>query len=332
VAVLVTGAAGFIGSHTTAHLLKRGDDVVGLDNFDPYYSPARKRRNVEEAAGEAARPGQFELVEGDIRDRDLLDRLFRTRSIDRVVHLAAMAGVRASMDDPFLYYDVNLTGTLCLLEAVRRRAAEAGERPANLVLASTSSAYGRTEVTPFVESDAADRPLAPYAASKRAAEMLGFTYHHLHRLDFTALRFFTVYGPRGRPDMMAYKVLDSAYGGKEVPYYAGGEMYRDWTYVDDIVSGVVAAADRRLGYEVINLGRGEPVRLADFVSTLERLAGKKPRLVSMPMIDADVSATCADIGKARRLLDYAPQVSVTLGVQRFFEWYVSNALPGTQPA
>ncbi|HTV22790.1 MAG TPA: SDR family NAD(P)-dependent oxidoreductase [Polyangiaceae bacterium] len=326
-AVLVTGAAGFIGSHTTARLLKRGDDVVGLDNFDPYYSPERKRRNVDEAAREAVRPGQFELIEGDIRDRELLARLFQTRAIDRVVHLAAMAGVRASMDDPFLYYDVNLTGTLSLLEAVRQRAAQTGEPAANLVLASTSSAYGRTEVTPFVETDAADRPLAPYAASKRAAEQLGFTYHHLHRLDFTALRFFTVYGPRGRPDMMAYKVLDSAYGGKEVPYYGGGEMYRDWTYVDDIVSGVVAAADRRLGYEIINLGRGEPVRLSDFVATLERLAGKKPRLVSMPMIDADVSATCADIGKARRLLDYAPQVSVQAGVQRFFDWYVANALP-----
>lgn len=330
-AVLVTGAAGFIGSHTTARLLERGDDVVGLDNFDPYYSPARKRRNVEEAAREAARPGQFELVEGDIRDRALLERLFRSRPIDRVVHLAAMAGVRASMADPFLYYDVNLTGTLCLLEAVRQRAAEANERPANVVLASTSSAYGRTEVSPFVESDAADRPLAPYAASKRAAEMLGFTYHHLHRLDFTALRFFTVYGPRGRPDMMAYKVLDSAYGGQEVPYYGGGEMYRDWTYVDDIVSGVVAAADRRLGFEIINLGRGEPVRLSDFVSTLEQLAGKKPRLVSMPMIDADVSATCADISKARRLLGYAPQVSVQAGVQRFFEWYTHDALPSGEP-
>jgi UDP-glucuronate 4-epimerase len=313
-------------------LLGRGDDVVGLDNFDPYYSPARKRQNVEEAAREAVRPGQFELVEGDIRDRALLDRLFQTRSIDAVVHLAAMAGVRASMADPFLYYDVNLTGTLCLLEAVRRRAAQTGERPANLVLASTSSAYGRTEVTPFVETDAADRPLAPYASSKRAAEMLGFTYHHLHRLDFTALRFFTVYGPRGRPDMMAYKVLDSAYGGTEVPYYGGGEMYRDWTYVDDIVSGVVAAVDRRLGYEIINLGRGEPVRLADFVAALERLAGKRPRLVSMPMIDADVSATCADIGKAQRLLDYAPRVSVQAGVQRFFDWYIANVMPGGQPA
>ena len=326
-AILVTGAAGFIGSHVAARLLGRGDGVIGLDNFDAYYSPVRKRHNAREAAREAVRPGQFELVEGDIRDRELLQRLFQAHDITAVVHLAAMAGVRASVEDPWRYYDVNLTGTLNLLEAVRGRAAQTGQTAANFVLASTSSAYGRSEVTPFVESDAADRPLAPYAASKRAAELLGFTYHHLHRLDVTALRFFTVYGPRGRPDMMAYKVLDSAYGGQEVPYYGGGEMYRDWTYVDDIVSGVVAAADRRLGYEIINLGRGEPVRLADFVSSLERLAGKKPRLVSLPMADADVSATCADIDKARRLLGYAPEVSVQTGVQRFFEWYVDNALP-----
>jgi UDP-glucuronate 4-epimerase len=308
--------------------LRRGDDVVGLDNFDPYYSPERKRLNVREVSSEASRPGQLELVEGDIRDRALLGRLFQTHDIRAVVHLAAMAGVRASVEDPWKYYDVNLTGTLNLLEAVRSQAAQGGKPPANFVLASTSSAYGRTTVTPFIESDAADRPLAPYASSKRAAELLGFTYHHLHRLDFTALRFFTVYGPRGRPDMMAYKVLDSAFGGQEVPYYGGGQMYRDWTYVDDIVSGVVAAADRRLGYEVINIGRGEPVLLQDFVNTLERLAGKKPRLVSMPMTDADVSATCADIRKAKALLGYAPAVSVQAGVERFFEWYMQNALPG----
>jgi len=330
VTVLVTGAAGFIGSHATARLLRRGDDVIGLDNFDAYYSPARKRLNVQEVEREATRPGQFELVEGDNRDRDLLGRIFGARPIRAVIHLAAMAGVRVSVEDPFRYYDVNVTGTLSLLEAVRARAVQSGQLPANFVFASTSSAYGRTTVTPFIESDSADRPLAPYAATKRAAEMLGFTYHHLHGLDFTALRFFTVYGPRGRPDMMAYKVLDSAYGGGEVPYYGGGDMYRDWTYVDDIVSGVLAAADRRLGYEVINLGRGEPVRLDDFVATLERLAGKKPRLVAMPMTDADVSATCADIGKARRLLGYAPEVNVESGVRQFFEWYIAHALPAAK--
>jgi UDP-glucuronate 4-epimerase len=329
VTVLVTGAAGFIGSHVAARLLRRGDAVVGIDNFDDYYSPARKRLNVREVAAEARGANQFELVEGDIRDRALLERLFRNHPIRAVVHLAAMAGVRVSVENPWLYYDVNLTGTLNLLDAVRARAAQTGQAPANFVLASTSSAYGRTDVSPFIESDRADRPLAPYAASKRAAELLGFTYHHLHHLDFTALRFFTVYGPRGRPDMMAYKVLDSAFGGQEVPYYGGGQMYRDWTYVDDIAAGVVAAADRRLGYEVVNLGRGEPVKLSDFVSTLERLAGKPPRLVSMPMTDADVSATCADIEKAQRLLDYHPAVSVEEGVQRFFDWYVANVLPAS---
>jgi len=300
-------------------LLARGDVVVGLDNLNDYYPPERKRLNLVEVAREARTPEQFQCITGDIRDRALVARLFEEHDFGAVIHLAAMAGVRVSVEDPWLYYDVNLTGTLNLLEAVR-----AQSRRATFVLASTSSAYGRTEVLPFIESDHADRPLAPYAASKRAAEMLGFTYHHLHGLDFTALRFFTVYGPRGRPDMMAYKVLDSAFGGDAVPYYNGGQMHRDWTFVDDIVSGIVAAADRRLGYEVINLGRGEPVLLADFVATLERLAGKKPELIDKPMLDADVGYTYADISKARRLLDYAPTVSVEEGTRRFFDWYVKR--------
>ena len=240
-----------------------------------------------------------------------------------MINLAAMAGVRVSVEDPWLYYDVNLTGTLNLLEAVRSQ-----PRRANFVLASTSSAYGRTETLPFIETDCADRPLAPYPASKRAAEMLGFTYHHLHQLDFTALRFFTVFGPRGRPDMMAYKVLDSAFGGSEVPYYNAGQMHRDWTFVSDIVSGIVRAADRRLGYEVINLGRGEPVLLADFVGVLEKLSGRKPRLVPAPMSDADVAYTYADIEKARRLLGYEPEVSAEEGIARFFEWYMEAVQGG----
>jgi UDP-glucuronate 4-epimerase len=300
-------------------LLQRGDRVIGLDNLNDYYPPERKRNNLREVSREAATSDQFEFIEGDIRNRDLLARLFRTHDVRAVIHLAAMAGVRVSVQDPWLYYDVNLTGTLNLLEAVRAQSTRA-----TFVLASTSSVYGGTEALPFVETDSCDRPLAPYAASKRAAEMLGFTYHHLHGLDFTALRFFTVYGPRGRPDMMAYKVLDSAYGGAAVPYYNGGQMHRDWTFVDDIVSGVVAASDRRLGYEVINLGRGEPVLLADFVGDLERMAGRKPNLVEQPMLDADVKYTYADISKARRLLDYDPKVGVAEGTRRFFEWYVAN--------
>lgn len=313
--ILVTGAAGFIGSHAAGTLLARGDRVVGLDNLNDYYDPGRKRANVAEVRSAAPDPGAYEFVEGDIRDRPLLDGLFRKHRFDAVVHLAAMAGVRISVEDPWLYYDVNLTGTLNLLDATVRHG-----KP-NFVLASTSSAYGATEQVPFVETDPADRPLAPYPASKRSAELLGFSYHHLHKVDFTALRFFTVYGPRGRPDMMAYKVLDSIFLGREVPLYNGGNMHRDWTFVTDIVSGIVAAADRRLGYEVINLGRGEPTLLRDFVQWIEELAGARARLVDTPMMDADVKYTYADIGKARRLLGYDPHVSVRDGVERFWNWY-----------
>jgi UDP-glucuronate 4-epimerase len=314
--ILLTGAAGFIGSHTALRLLQRGDLVVGLDNLNDYYAPEIKRRNLGEVQAEPAAAAGFRFVQGDVRDRALLERLF-AEPFDAVVHLAAMAGVRASVEDPWLYYDVNLTGTLNLLEAVRSLSPSA-----NFVLASTSSAYGRDSVSPFVESEPAAHPLAPYPASKRAAEMLGFSYHHLYQLDFTALRFFTVYGPRGRPDMLAYKVLDSIFDGTVMPLYNGGEMRRDWTYVDDIVSGVVAAADRRLGYEVINLGRGEPVLLGDFVRQLERLARRRAHFVNEPMLAADVDHTFADIGKARRLLGYDPKVSVEQGNAAFYEWYV----------
>jgi UDP-glucuronate 4-epimerase len=311
--ILVTGAAGFIGSHTAIRLLKRGDHVVGIDNLNDYYDPARKLANLETV--KQASPGKFEFIKGDIRDRELVAQLFRDHHFDAVAHLAAMAGVRVSVEDPWLYYDVNLTGTLNLLDAARQH-----HQP-NFVFASTSSAYGRTERVPFVEDDHADRPLAPYPASKRGAELLGFSYHHLFGMDFTAVRFFTVYGPRGRPDMMAYMVLDSMRDGRELPLYNGGNMHRDWTFVEDIVSGVVAACDRRLGYEIINLGRGEPVSLKDFIQNIEQLSGKKANFIEQPMMDADISYTYADISKARRLLDYDPKVSVEEGVRRFYDWY-----------
>jgi UDP-glucuronate 4-epimerase len=320
--ILVTGAAGFIGSHASDAFVSRGDHVVGLDNINDYYDPARKRKNVEEVRTACSTPDAFTFVEGDIRDRTLLDELFARHRFDAVVHLAAMAGVRVSVENPWLYYDVNLTGTLNLLDAAVRHG-----RP-NFVLASTSSAYGATEAVPFVETDPADRPLAPYSASKRAAELLGFSYHHLHKIDFTALRFFTVYGPRGRPDMMAYKVLDSIFLGREVPLFNGGNMHRDWTFVSDIVAGIVAAADRRLGYEVINLGRGEPVLLKDFVGWIEALAGAKANLVETPMMDADVKYTYADISKARQLLGYEPRVTVRDGVERFWGWYETAVRKG----
>jgi UDP-glucuronate 4-epimerase len=312
---LVTGAAGFIGSHTAVRLLERGDHVVALDNLNDYYDPARKRANLHEVQQVAERSGQFTFVEGDVRSRPLLAELYGKYQFSGVAHLAAMAGVRSSVEDPWLYCDVNLTGTLNLLDAGRLH------KNPNFVLASTSSAYGNTQLVPFIETDSADRPLAPYPASKRAAELIGHSYHHMHGTDFTALRFFTVYGPRGRPDMMAYKLLESMRTGQSMPLFNGGNMYRDWTFVGDIVSGVVAALDRRLGYEVINIGRGEPVLVMDFVKSLEKIAGKKAALNSEPMMKADVSYTFANIDKAKRLLDYDPKVSVEEGVKRFYDWF-----------
>ena len=313
--ILVTGAAGFIGSHTAQTLIGRGDRVVGLDNLNDYYDPARKRANLQELAALPGAAERFTFIEGDIRNRPLVGELFVKHRFTAVAHLAAMAGVRVSVEDPWLYYDVNLTGTLNLLDAALQHG-----KP-NFVLASTSSAYGNTQQVPFVETDPADRPLAPYPASKRSAELLGHSYHHIHGIDFTALRFFTVYGPRGRPDMLAYKILDAMRSGQSMPLYNGGQMHRDWTFVTDIAQGVVAATDRRLGYEIINIGRGEPVLLADFVRDLERLAGGSAPVTSEPMMRADVSYTYADISKARKLLGYDPKVSVADGVKRFFDWY-----------
>jgi len=317
--VLVTGAAGFIGSSVAQALLRRGDSVLGLDNLNDYYDRERKRANLAEVASTQG-GGDFTFVEGDIRDRALLSSLFASEPIDAVAHLAAMAGVRASLDHPHLYFDVNLAGTLNVLEAARQNGSP------NLVLASTSSVYGQTERIPFVETDACDRPLAPYAASKRAAELLAFTYHHNHGQDVTVLRFFTVYGPRGRPDMMAYKVVENIFSGMQVPVYNNGQMYRDWTYVDDIVKGVVAAIDRPMGYEIINLGRGEPVLLADFIQILEELAGREAALTPAPMPETDMKYTFADITKARTLLGYDPNVSVREGVTHFWGWYERTVL------
>ncbi len=313
--ILLTGAAGFIGSHTAAALLRRGDAVIGVDNLNDYYDPARKRANLREVRASASDAEKLIFHETDVRDAGEIDALYAEHRFDAVIHLAAMAGVRASIEDPKLYLDVNLTGTLNLLQSGQRHG-----QP-RFVFASTSSAYGATEIIPFVETDHADRPLAPYPATKRAAELLGHSYFHLFGQDFTTLRFFTVYGPRGRPDMMAYKVLDNIFRGTEVPLYNDGKMHRDWTYVDDIVEGILAAADRPLGYEIINLGRGEPTLLSDFVRLIEVEAGRSASLVDAPMPPADIEYTYADITKARELLGYEPKTGVSEGVKKFFHWY-----------
>lgn len=310
--LLVTGSAGFIGSHLAERLCRRGDEVIGLDNFNDYYDPARKRANEKRLS---AYPN-FRMIEADIRDRERMFQLFDTESITAVAHLAAMAGVRNAVTHPDLYVNVNLNGTQNLLDAAR---VVGGVN--NFVFASTSSVYGNTTQIPFVETDPCDRPLQPYAAAKRAAEILGFSYHHLFGLNFTVLRFFTVYGPNGRPDMMAYLLADSIMKGKEIPLYDNGQMYRDWTFVDDTVAGVVAAIDRPLGYEIINLGRGEPVLLRHFVEIMEELSGHKANVVPTPRLAADFPRNEADISKAMRLLDFNPSVSVDEGVRRFWKWY-----------
>jgi UDP-glucuronate 4-epimerase len=326
--ILVTGVAGFIGSHVAEALLKRGDVVVGLDNFNDYYSPATKRSNLAEITGTTSHSQRFFFIEGDVRNRNLLCRLYLEYQFNGIIHLAAMAGVRASVYNPSLYYDVNLNGTLALLEAVTSLAtlSKASSELPVFVFATTSSAYGATHQIPFLETDACNEPLAPYAASKRAAELLGYTYYHLYHLNFTALRFFTVYGPRNRPDMMAYKIMDNIFSRREVPLYNQGQMYRDWTYVDDIVRGIMAAVDRPLGYQIINLGRGAPVLLADFVHLLEELTGRPARLTPAPAPDTDVPYTYADIGKANKLLGYHPTISVEEGVRGLWHWYQKAVL------
>jgi len=329
--ILVTGAAGFIGSHTIQALVTRGDQVVGLDNFNDYYDPVRKRANIEEVRLALRQNGQAEaltFIEGDIRDQHTIAQIFSNYEFEGIVHLAAMAGVRASMENPRLYYDVNVNGTLNLLEAAVGRVGNQATRSAlpTFVFASTSSVYGNTPRVPFQEGDPCERPLAPYAASKRAGELLGYSYHHLFGLAFTAVRFFTVYGPRGRPDMMAYKVLDNIFFSRTVPLYNSGDMRRDWTFVTDIVRGVVNAVDRPLGYEVVNLGRGEPVSLKEFVHVLEEYVGRRASLVFVPMMKADVASTCADVSKARTLLGYDPQWSVKDGLRQFWTWYQTHVL------
>jgi len=309
--VLVTGAAGFIGSNLAEALLRRGDEVVGLDNFNDYYSQAVKRAN---AAALAAYP-HFALAEVDLRDAEGVASVLADGHYDAVAHLAAMANVRYSITRAPLYTDVNIRGTVNVLEGMRAAGVP------HAVFASTSSVYGKTEQLPFREDDPLGKPLAPYPATKIAGELLGYTYHNLFDLTFTAVRFFSVYGERGRPDMMPYIITDSIV--KQTPFklFNAGEMYRDWTYVGDIVLGLISALERPLGYERINLGRGQPVRMADFVELVERLVGRPARMETPPAPASEPEITYADIAKAQRLLDYAPTVTVDEGMARFWAWY-----------
>lgn len=311
---LVTGAAGLIGSHLCERLLAAGDRVVALDNFNDYYDVDQKRANV---AGFKDHE-RCTFAEIDIRDEAAVSELFEQHQPDAVAHLAAMANVRYSIGRAPLYNQVNITGSVNLLEAAK--AADTG----HFVFASTSSIYGKTKHIPFVEDDACNLPLSAYPASKKAIELFGYTYHNLHGMNFTAVRFFSVYGPRARPDMMPFMITDRIARAERITLFDAGQMYRDWTFVDDIVSGVDLALRQPLGYEVINLGRGEPVLMADFVTMLEELIGKPAILETPPAPASEPKQTFANIEKAKRLLGYAPQTSVQEGLEKLWAWYQSR--------
>ncbi len=309
--VLVTGAAGFIGSHVADALLARGDVVLGLDNFNDYYDPTRKRANVQAARSKP----NYHLVEGDVRDDALLAKLFDRQGFDKVCHIAAMAGVRTSIERPGLYAAVNVGGTLSLLEQARQHDVT------SFVFASSSSVYGANNAVPFRENADVSRPISPYAATKVAKEALAYTYHHLYGLRCMGLRFFTVYGPRGRPDMAPYLFTKWIAQGRPLRQFGDGTSRRDYTFISDIVSGVLAALDADLPYELINLGRGETICLSEFIRLVERVVGKEASIVREPPKPGDMPITHADITKARDLLGYNPVVSVEEGMQQFWAWY-----------
>jgi UDP-glucuronate 4-epimerase len=314
--ILVTGAAGFIGSHVAEALLNRGDAVVGLDNFNDYYDPARKRANVKPALSHP----HYRLVEGDVRDKRLLADLFAREHIDKVCHIAAMAGVRYSIQRPELYESVNVRGTLNVLEQARQHDVR------NFVFASSSSVYGADTPTPFREDAPVNRPISPYAATKVAKEALAYTYHHLYGLHCTGLRFFTVYGPRGRPDMAPYLFTEWIAEGQPVRQFGDGSSQRDYTFIADVVAGVLAALDANLPYELINLGRGETIVLTDFIHVVEETVGRPAHIVPEPPKPGDVPLTYADITKAHALLGYQPTTSVAEGMRQFWEWYQTEVL------
>ncbi len=317
--VLVTGGAGFIGSHLLDRLTEadpeRHGQIVCLDNFDGYYSPDVKHANIEGALAS----GKVVLVEGDIRDAELCRSVFERHDVRSVVHLAARAGVRPSIEDPATYVEVNCTGTVNLLEAARQSG-----RLERFIFGSSSSVYGVNSKVPFSEEDPVEQPISPYAATKRAGELLCHVYHELYGIPVVCLRFFTVHGPRQRPDLAIHKFTRLISDDKPIPVFGDGTSRRDYTYCSDVVDGIVAALESsRLGrdFHIINLGNSEPVELRRLIEMIEGCVGKQARIERLPDQPGDVPITYADISKARRLLGYRPSVPIGKGVAEFVEWF-----------
>ena len=309
--VLVTGAAGFIGSHLTDALLARGDFVAGVDNFNDFYDPAVKRANLRGAL-ESER---FRLHEADICDEDAVRRIFEQERADVVVHLAARAGVRPSLQDPNLYHRVNVIGSQHILDACR------ATPPSHLVFASSSSVYGGSTEVPFNEDNPVARPISPYAATKRMNELMGHVYSHVYGLKVTMLRFFTVYGPRQRPDMAIHKFTRLIAEGQSVPMYGDGSTERDYTYIDDILDGLLRTVDTPFDFEIFNLGESRTTQLRELIEIIAKHMNATLRIDKQPMQPGDVLITYADITKARQRLGYDPNTPVEDGVARFVEWF-----------
>jgi UDP-glucuronate 4-epimerase len=309
--IFLTGGAGFIGSHLTRRLLSRGDRVTVVDDFNDYYDPSLKRGNVSEFEGQDG----YALIEGDIRDGELIDNLFASERFDGVIHLAARAGVRPSLEQPLLYEEVNCIATLHLLEAARRHGPEV------FTFGSSSSVYGINKKVPFSETDEINQPISPYATTKRTGELLCFNYHHLYGLKTSCLRFFTVYGPSQRPEMAIAKFTDLLARGETIPMYGDGESCRDYTFVDDIVDGLVAAYDLAPDFEILNLGGAATTRLVDLINWIAEELAVEPVIEYLPDQPGDVPITYADVSKAADLLGYSPKIPIKEGLKRYVAWY-----------
>ena len=314
--ILVTGGAGFIGSHLCERLLSDGVKVICLDNFDSFYDPNIKIRNVEGVKKKS--PELFELVTGDIRNPEHLKGILQENQIDFVVHLAARAGVRPSISDPLLYQDVNIRGTIVLLESCKAHGIK------NFIFASSSSVYGENQRVPFTEKDLDIQPISPYGATKRAGELLCYSYHHLYKMNIACLRIFTAYGPRQRPEMAIHKFARLIDQGGKIPMFGDGSSRRDYTYIDDLVDGILGVIRYHKGFEIYNLGESQTTSLKELIQFIEKAIGKKANVEMLDPQPGDVSVTYADITKAKRVLKYQPSVKMEEGIKRFVEWYKKN--------
>lgn len=314
--LLVTGGAGFIGSHLCERLLSEDIHVIGLDNFDSFYDPDIKIKNVGGISKKFQ--NQFELVTGDIRNPDHLHEIFQKNQIDFVVHLAARAGVRPSIAEPLLYQDVNIRGTVVLLEICKAYGIK------NFVFASSSSVYGENQRVPFTEEDLDIQPISPYGATKRAGELLCYSYHHLYGMNIACLRIFTAYGPRQRPEMAIHKFTRLIDQGGKIPMFGDGSTRRDYTYIDDLIEGILGVIRHHKGFEIYNLGESQTTSLIELIKLIEGALGKKANIEMLEPQPGDVSATYADISKAKRMLNYQPEVKMEEGIKRFVEWYKAN--------